>query len=64
MSVTGGQATSMFLDKEKYDAEWPNDGVQGRSTNFRYTLRFLKQYGYEQQEVRLQVAFGKGKIGF
>jgi hypothetical protein len=31
MSMTGGQATSTPLDKDKYGAEWLNDGVQGGS---------------------------------
>ena len=31
MGVTGGQATSISLDKEKYGTDWLNDGVQGGS---------------------------------
>jgi uncharacterized protein with NAD-binding domain and iron-sulfur cluster len=31
MDVTGGQATSISLDKSKYGAGWMNDGVQGGS---------------------------------
>src|SRR4051812_18170761 len=31
MAVTGGQATSISLDKEKYGTDWMNDGVQGGS---------------------------------
>jgi hypothetical protein len=31
MSVTGGLATSIPLDKDKYGAEWLNNGVQGGS---------------------------------
>jgi hypothetical protein len=31
MAVTGGQATSISLDKEKYGTNWMNDGVQGGS---------------------------------
>ena len=64
MGVTGGQATSISLDKEKYGADWMNDGVQGGSPIFRHTLKFFKQYGHEAQEVKLQVAFGKGKDSF
>ena len=64
MSVTGGQATSISLDKDKYGAEWLNDGVQGGSPIFRHTFNFFKQYGHEPQEVKLQVSFGKGKDGF
>jgi hypothetical protein len=31
MDVTGGQATSISLNKSKYGAGWMNDGVQGGS---------------------------------
>lgn len=64
MNVTGGQATSISLDKEKYGTDWLNDGVQGGSPIFRHTFQFFKQYGHEPHEVRLQVAFGKGKDSF
>ena len=64
MGVTGGQATSIALDKEKYGASWLNDGVQGGSPIFRHTFNFFKKYGHEPKEVKLQVAFGKGKDGF
>lgn len=62
--VTGGQATSISMDQEKYGAEWLNDGVQGGSPIFRHTFHFFKQYGHEPKEVKLQVAFGKGPDGF
>jgi predicted NAD/FAD-dependent oxidoreductase len=32
MGVTGGQATSISLDKNKYGTDWMNDGVQGKYT--------------------------------
>lgn len=64
MSVTGGQATSIPLDKDKYGAGWLNDGVQGGSPIFRHTFNFFKRYGHYPQEVKLQVSFGKGKAGF
>ena len=64
MSVTGGQATSIAIDKEKYGTNWLNDGVQGGSPIFRHTFKFFKQYGHDPQEVKLQVSFGKGKDGF
>lgn len=64
MSVTGGQATSIALDKSRYGAEFLNDGVQGGSRAFSHTFRFFKQYGHEPREVKLQVSFGKGKDGF
>jgi hypothetical protein len=64
MNVCGGQATSIALDKEKYGTDWMNDGVQGGSPIFKHTFNFFKRYGHEPQEIKLQVAFGKGKDGF
>lgn len=64
MSVIGGQATSIPLDKEKYGTSWMNDGVQGGSPAFKHTLNYFKKYGHEAQDVRLQVAFGQGKESF
>ncbi|KAL6719705.1 hypothetical protein ACLMJK_001626 [Lecanora helva] len=64
MSVVGGQATSISLDKEKYGTSWMNDGVQGGSPVFQHTFHFFKRYGHEPQDVKLQVAFGKGKDSF
>ncbi|KAF5879440.1 putative flavin-containing amine protein [Botrytis fragariae] len=64
MGVTGGQATSIALDKEKFGTDWMNDGVQGGSPIFKHTCHFFKQYGHEAQGIKLQVAFGKGEDGF
>lgn len=64
MSVVGGQATTIPIDKEKYGTSWMNDGVQGGSPIFKHTFKFMKQYGHEPQEVKLQVAFGQGKESF
>ncbi|CZR59988.1 probable flavin-containing amine oxidasedehydrogenase [Phialocephala subalpina] len=64
MAVTGGQATSISLDKSKYGTDWMNDGVQGGSPIFKHTFNFFKNYGHEPQEVKLQVAFGKGADEF
>ena len=64
MSVVGGQATSIPLDKDKYGTSWMNDGVQGGSPVFKHTFNFFKRYGHEPKDVKLQVAFGKGKDGF
>jgi len=64
MSVTGGQATSIPLDKEKYGTSWMNDGVQGGSPAFKHTLNYFKKYGHQEQEVKLQVSFGQGKESF
>ncbi|KAE8447365.1 hypothetical protein EG329_010779 [Mollisiaceae sp. DMI_Dod_QoI] len=64
MAVTGGQATSISLDKSKYGTDWMNDGVQGGSPIFKHTFNFFKRYGHSPQEVKLQVSFGKGVDGF
>ena len=64
MSVVGGQATSISLDKEKYGTSWMNDGVQGGSPAFRHTVNFFGKYGHAPEEVKLQVAFGKGQDSF
>ena len=64
MSVTGGQATSISLDKEKYGTSWMNDGVQGGSPAFKHTLNYFKKYGHAHQDVKLQVSFGQGKESF
>ncbi|KAL5337612.1 hypothetical protein BJX70DRAFT_227391 [Aspergillus crustosus] len=61
---TGGQATSLTLDPSKYGANWLNDGVQGGSGIFKHTLKFFEGYGFHAQEVKLQVAFGKGVDAF
>lgn len=62
--MTGGQATSIALDKAKYGATWLNDGVQGGSPIFKHTFNFFRRYGHAPHEVRLQVSFGKGREGF
>ena len=64
LSVCGGQATTIALDKEKYGTSWLNDGVQGGSPIFKHTFNFFRKYGHEPQEVKLQVSFGQGKDGF
>ncbi|PMD43349.1 flavin-containing amine oxidasedehydrogenase-like protein [Hyaloscypha variabilis F] len=64
MPVTGGQATSISLDQAKYGTAWMNDGVQGGSPIFKHTFNFFQKYGHKPQEVKLQVAFGKGADGF
>lgn len=62
--TTGGQATSIPLDKDKYGASWMNDGVQGGSPIFRHTFNYFKKYGHEAQELKLQVSFGQGTDSF
>lgn len=64
MSVVGGQATSIPLDKDKYGTSWMNDGVQGGSPAFKHTFHFFNRYGHDAEEVKLQVAFGKGQDTF
>ncbi|RDW93616.1 putative flavin-containing amine oxidasedehydrogenase [Aspergillus mulundensis] len=64
VSQTGGQATTLPLDSNKYGASWLNDGVQGGSSIFKHTFKFFRDYGYEPHEVKLQVAFGKGSDAF
>lgn len=59
--VTGGQATSVAVDREKYGAEWMNDGVQGGSPIFSHTFHFFRALGHEPHECDLQVSFGKGE---
>lgn len=62
--VTGGQATSIPLDKDKYGASWMNDGVQGGSPIFRHTFNYFKKYGHNPEELKLQVSFGQGTDSF
>ncbi|KAL8767779.1 MAG: hypothetical protein Q9194_005890 [Teloschistes cf. exilis] len=64
MSVVGGQATSISLDKEKYGTSWMNDGVQGGASSFKHTINFFQKYGHYEQDIKLQVAFGQGKDSF
>ncbi|BFZ61856.1 hypothetical protein YB2330_002934 [Saitoella coloradoensis] len=56
----GGQAFSIGIDKEKFGAEWLNQGVQGGSYIFRHTFRMFEQQGFKADPVKLQVSFGKG----
>ncbi|KAI9884128.1 MAG: hypothetical protein M1823_004100 [Watsoniomyces obsoletus] len=64
MSYAGGQATSIPLDKSKYGTNWMNDGVQGGSVVFKHTFNFFHLYNYQEQDIKLQVSFGKGKDQF
>ena len=41
-----------------------NDGVQGGSPVFKHTFRYFHKYNYHEQQVELQVSFGKGKDRF
>ena len=64
MDVCGGQATSISLDKDKYGASWINDGVQGGAVAFKHTFNFFHKYSYKEQNIKLQVSFGKGEDQF
>lgn len=55
---------TLNIDEEKFGADWMNNGALGGSSIFRHTYRFLREYGYEPQEVNIQLAFGKGTEGF
>ncbi|PGH04723.1 hypothetical protein AJ79_07002 [Helicocarpus griseus UAMH5409] len=60
----GGVATSLPLDRKRYGADWMNNGVQGGPSLFRHTFKYLRDYGYEPKEMKLQFSFGKGKENF
>lgn len=64
MDYPGGQATSIPLDENKFGTTWMNDGVQGGSPVFKHTFRYFHKYNYHEQQVELQVSFGKGKDRF
>ncbi|KAH7098373.1 hypothetical protein BKA62DRAFT_713398 [Auriculariales sp. MPI-PUGE-AT-0066] len=57
--VTGGQATSINLDANRFGANYLNDGVQGGSHFYRHTYAFFREHGFEPSEVELQISFGK-----
>ncbi|KAL2364004.1 hypothetical protein RJZ56_003058 [Blastomyces dermatitidis] len=63
-SVPGGVATSLSLDTRLYGADWMNNGVQGGPSLFRHTFKYLRDYGFEPKEMKLQFSFGKGKEDF
>ncbi|OLN81591.1 hypothetical protein CCHL11_05460 [Colletotrichum chlorophyti] len=63
-TVTGGQATSIPLDEQRFGASWMNNGVQGGSKIFKHTFYFFSKYGHEPRDIQLQVSFGKGVDGF
>ncbi|KKZ68103.1 hypothetical protein EMCG_06213 [[Emmonsia] crescens] len=63
-SAPGGVATSLSLDRHLYGADWMNNGVQGGPSLFRHTFKYLRDYGFEPKEMKLQFSFGKGKEDF
>ncbi|CCM00268.1 uncharacterized protein FIBRA_02298 [Fibroporia radiculosa] len=60
-NTTGGMATSVDIDVDKYGASYINDGVQGCSPVFANTIRMFRMLGFEATEVEMQISFGKGK---
>ncbi|RPD63984.1 FAD/NAD-P-binding domain-containing protein [Lentinus tigrinus ALCF2SS1-6] len=60
-TVSGGMATSIDIDADKYGASYINDGVQGCSPVFANTLRMFRMLGFEPTEVGMQISFGKGE---
>ncbi|KAL0578344.1 hypothetical protein V5O48_003658 [Marasmius crinis-equi] len=56
----GGQMFSIPLDKDKFGAEWLNQGVQGGSHIYHHTFHLFEKLGHFPQPVDLQVSFGKG----
>ncbi|OJD16725.1 hypothetical protein AJ78_03151 [Emergomyces pasteurianus Ep9510] len=60
----GGVATSLPLDRHIYGADWMNNGVQGGPGLFRHTFKYLRDYGFDPKEMKLQFSFGKDKENF
>lgn len=58
-SSPGGMATSISIDKEKYGADYINDGVQGASPVFFNTYAMFDKLGFSTSEVGMQVSFGR-----
>ncbi|TIC06082.1 nucleotide-binding domain-containing protein [Wallemia mellicola] len=62
----GGSATSYELeDRNKFGAEYINDGVQGASPVFYNTLSMFENIlGFRASNVGMQISFDKGKESF
>ncbi|KAG6840424.1 hypothetical protein C0991_006774 [Blastosporella zonata] len=58
-SSPGGMATSTPIDKEKYGADYINDGVQGASPVFHNTFAIFEKLNFSTSDVGMQVSFGK-----
>ncbi|KAF5341553.1 hypothetical protein D9758_012573 [Tetrapyrgos nigripes] len=56
----GGQMFSIPIDKEKYGANWLNQGVQGGSHIYHHTFHMFGKLEHRPHPVDLQVSFGKG----
>lgn len=63
-SYAGGMATSTEIDKEKYGAEYINDGVQGASPVFYNVYQMFDVLGFGPSGVGMQVSFGRDKADF
>ncbi|KXN86077.1 hypothetical protein AN958_10553 [Leucoagaricus sp. SymC.cos] len=55
----GGMATSAPIDKDKYGADYINDGVQGASPVFHNTYALFDRLGFKASDVGMQVSFGR-----
>lgn len=62
-SYTEGMATSNPIDKDKYGAEYINDGVQGCIPVFYNTFAVLEKLGFKSAKVEIQVSFGRDAEG-
>jgi predicted NAD/FAD-binding protein len=58
-SATGGMATSLPIENDKYGADYINDGVQGASPVFHNTYAMFEKLGFSASDVGMQVSFGK-----
>ncbi|KAJ3561360.1 hypothetical protein NP233_g10242 [Leucocoprinus birnbaumii] len=55
----GGMATSAPINRDKYGAEYINDGVQGASPVFYNTYALFDKLGFKASDVGMQVSFGR-----
>ncbi|KAF5374498.1 hypothetical protein D9615_009112 [Tricholomella constricta] len=53
-SSPGGMATSTPIDKDKYGADYINDGVQGASPVFHNTYAIFERLGFNASDVGMQ----------
>ncbi|TFK71507.1 nucleotide-binding domain-containing protein [Pluteus cervinus] len=60
----GGMATSVPIDKERFGADYINDGVQGASPVFYNTYAIFEKLGFVASDVEMQVSFGRDATEF
>ncbi|KAF9450049.1 FAD/NAD(P)-binding domain-containing protein [Macrolepiota fuliginosa MF-IS2] len=58
-ATVGGMATSTPISREKYGADFINDGVQGASPVFYNTYALFDRLGFKASDVDMQVSFGR-----